>query len=65
MKDVFVPDCNKLKKSKDFSTGANEILKGSRLNIAWLSVGVSVGAYEAALKYCLSRKQFGRPIAKF
>ena len=27
--------------------------------------GVAAGAYEAALKYCLNRKQFGRPLAKF
>ena len=27
--------------------------------------GVAAGAYEAALKYCLTRKQFGRPLAKF
>jgi alkylation response protein AidB-like acyl-CoA dehydrogenase len=27
--------------------------------------GVAVGAYEAALKYCLTRHQFGKPIAKF
>jgi alkylation response protein AidB-like acyl-CoA dehydrogenase len=27
--------------------------------------GVAAGAYEAALKYCLERKQFGKPLAKF
>ena len=53
MKDVFVPDHNRLAKSKDFATGTNAVLGPSRLNIAWLCVGVSVGAYEAALKYCL------------
>ena len=30
-----------------------------------MAAGVSAGAYEAALKYCLQRVQFGRPIAKF
>ena len=28
-------------------------------------MGLAAGAYEAALKYCLNRKQFGKPIAKF
>lgn len=33
--------------------------------VAWMAAGVSCGAYEAAIKYCLERVQFGRPIAKF
>jgi alkylation response protein AidB-like acyl-CoA dehydrogenase len=65
MKDVFVPDKNKLEKATNFATGAAKILLSSRLGIAWMCVGVAAGAYEAAVKYCLTRKQFGRPIAKF
>lgn len=65
MKDVFVPDSNRLAKAKDFATGTNAVLERSRLGIAWMSAGVAAGAYEAALKYCLKRKQFGKPIAKF
>ena len=63
--NVFVPDRNKLTKSKDFATGTNAVLESSRLGVAWMCAGVAVGAYEAALKYCLKRKQFGRPIASF
>ncbi len=63
--DVFVPDNNKLTKSKDFATGTNAILESSRLGVGWMIVGVAAGAYEAALKYCLTRHQFGKPIAKF
>ena len=37
----------------------------SRLSTGWGSCGIAAGAYEAALKYCLERKQFGKPIAKF
>ena len=33
--------------------------------VAWSLVGVATGAYEAALKYALERKQFGKPIAAF
>ena len=53
--DVFVPDSNKLTKSKDFATGTNAILESSRLGVGWMIVGLAVGAYEAALKYCLNR----------
>ena len=62
---VFVPDHNKLAHANDFATGTNQVLEKSRLAVAWLAAGVAAGAYEAALKYCLQRKQFGKPIAKF
>lgn len=65
LKDVFVPTENKLTHSKDFATGTNVVLEQSRLGVAWMIAGVAAGAYEAALKYCLSRKQFGKPLAKF
>ena len=65
MADVFVPDKNKLEYATDFATGTNKILEASRLTVAWVACGCAVGAYEAALKYALERKQFGRPIAKF
>ena len=41
------------------------ILDGGRISIAALSVGIAQGAFEAALKYSKSRKQFGRPISEF
>jgi alkylation response protein AidB-like acyl-CoA dehydrogenase len=56
LKDVFVPFKNKLTKSKDFATGTNAVLESSRLGVAWMVAGVAAGAYEAALKYCLTRK---------
>lgn len=65
LKDVFVPDANKLAKATNFTQGLNAVLETSRLAIAWVACGVAAGAYEAALKYCLERKQFGRPIAQF
>lgn len=63
--DVFVPDHNRLAYAKDFATGTNVMLENSRLGVAWIEAGIAAGAYEAALKYCLQRKQFGKPIAKF
>lgn len=63
MKDVFVPDHNKMNNCRDFATSTNAILETSRLAVAWKVAGVAAGAYEAALQYCLNRKQFGKPIA--
>jgi len=65
MKDVFVPNHNKLTKAKNFATGTNAILESSRLGVAWMISGVASGAYEAALRYTLKRKQFGKPLAQF
>jgi alkylation response protein AidB-like acyl-CoA dehydrogenase len=41
------------------------ILDGGRISIAALSIGIAQGAYDAALRYSKSRKQFGRPISEF
>ncbi|HYZ84504.1 MAG TPA: acyl-CoA dehydrogenase family protein [Bryobacteraceae bacterium] len=41
------------------------ILDGGRISIAALSIGIAQGAYDAALKYAKTRKQFGRPISEF
>ena len=65
MVDVFVPDHNKLTYATNFATGTNVVLESSRLHVAWIAAGTAAGAYEAALQYCLKRKQFGKPIAKY
>ena len=41
------------------------ILDGGRISIAALSIGMAQGAYDAALRYAKTRKQFGRPISEF
>lgn len=51
--DCFVPENNKLTKSKDFASGTNAILETSRLVVAWMACGLACGAYENALKYSL------------
>ena len=38
-------------------------LDGGRIGIAAQSVGVAQGAYEAAVRYAMQRRAFGRPIA--
>lgn len=54
----------RLEKATDFAS-TNLILEHSRVKVAWGAVGLACGAYEAALKYTLERKQFGKPIAAF
>ncbi|MFN4144756.1 MAG: acyl-CoA dehydrogenase family protein [Runella sp.] len=42
-----------------------KILDGGRISIAALSLGIALGAYEAALAYSKERHQFGKPISQF
>ena len=44
---------------------AMKILDGGRISIAALSLGIAIGAYEAALQYSKERHQFGQNIGKF
>jgi len=44
---------------------ALKVLDGGRISIGALSLGISKGAYEAALKYSKEREQFGKPICEF
>jgi acyl-CoA dehydrogenase len=44
---------------------AMKILDGGRISIAALSIGIAMGAYEAAVKYAKEREQFGQAIANF
>jgi glutaryl-CoA dehydrogenase len=51
--DVFVPQKNRLENALDFALGANNILKHSRLFVAWIATGCAAGAIESAIKYTL------------
>lgn len=44
---------------------AMKVLDGGRISIAALSLGIALGAYEAARAYALQRQQFNQPIAAF
>jgi alkylation response protein AidB-like acyl-CoA dehydrogenase len=44
---------------------ALKVLDGGRISIAALSVGIALGAFEAALQYSKERHQFNQPISKF
>lgn len=40
-------------------------LNSARYGIAWGAIGAAMDCYDAALRYALERKQFGKPIAAF
>jgi alkylation response protein AidB-like acyl-CoA dehydrogenase len=44
---------------------AMQVLDAGRVGIAALAVGLAQGAYEAARRYALERRQFGQPIGAF
>lgn len=65
MTDCVIPESQRLAHAKDFQSGAGKVLFVSRLYASWLPIGISIGAYEACLKYCKERKQFKKPLASF
>jgi alkylation response protein AidB-like acyl-CoA dehydrogenase len=42
-----------------------QVLRGGRIGIGAMAVGLACGALDAALKYAKQRQQFGKPIAQF
>jgi alkylation response protein AidB-like acyl-CoA dehydrogenase len=44
---------------------AMKVLEGGRISIASLSLGIAIGAFDAALQYSKERHQFNQPISKF
>jgi glutaryl-CoA dehydrogenase len=62
--NVRVPEVNRLQKAESFKQTA-AVLRLTRAEVAWASVGNSVGAYEAALRYASEREQFGQTIDNF
>ena len=56
---------NLIGKEGDGFVQSLKLLDGGRISIGALSLGISEGAYEAALKYSKERVQFGKPISSF
>lgn len=63
--DCRVPDSQRIGEVGQGFKQALAILDGGRISIAALSLGIAVGAYEAAKKYALEREQFDKPIFEF
>ncbi|MGY1651166.1 acyl-CoA dehydrogenase family protein [Geodermatophilus sp. SYSU D01119] len=64
LEGVRVPEENRLQNANSFRDTAN-VLRATRVSVAWSAVGCSRGAYEHALRYAMEREQFGRPITSF
>jgi len=65
LEDCRVPAENLLGREGEGFVDSLRILDGGRISIAALAVGLAQGAYEAARRYALQRKQFGKAIAEF
>jgi alkylation response protein AidB-like acyl-CoA dehydrogenase len=65
MEDVEVPAENLLGKEGEGFKNFMRTLDSGRVGIAALSIGIAEGAFEEALKYANTRKQFGQTIASF
>lgn len=63
LENVRVPEEFRLQNANSFADTAR-VLRATRASVAWSSVGVSIGAYEAAVAYAAQRIQFGKPIAE-
>ena len=62
--DVRVAESNRLQRADSFRTTA-DVLRVTRMGVAWQATGCARGAFEHALRYTKARQQFGRPIASF
>jgi butyryl-CoA dehydrogenase len=65
IEDVEVPAENMLGEEGHGFKNFMRTLDSGRVGIAALSVGIAEGAFEEALKYASTRRQFGQPIASF
>lgn len=60
----FVPDSARLPGVTSFKD-TNKVLALSRIMVAWLPVGMAMGAYDMTARYVREREQFGSPLASF
>lgn len=66
---ITLTDCEVSEESRlqncDSFRDTSKVLKATRAGVAWQAVGCARGAYELALNYSHTRKQFGKPIGSF
>ena len=63
--DCRVPDDALLGAEGEGFVNAMQVLDAGRIGIAAVAVGLAQGAFDAARRHALERRQFGRPIAAF
>ncbi|MFF1385965.1 acyl-CoA dehydrogenase family protein [Arthrobacter sp. NPDC058288] len=63
-RDVRVAEADRFAGIGSFED-TNELLRGSRIMVAWQAVGQQLAAFDVARQHAVERQQFGRPLAKF
>ena len=63
-RDVRVAEADRFAGIGSFED-TNELLRGSRIMVAWQAVGQQLAAFDVARRHAVERQQFGRPLAKF
>jgi glutaryl-CoA dehydrogenase len=63
-RDVQVAEADRFAGIGSFED-TNELLRGSRIMVAWQAVGQQLAAFDVARQHAVERQQFGRPLAKF
>jgi glutaryl-CoA dehydrogenase len=61
---VRVPEENRLVNARSFKD-AGRVLANTRGSCAWMALGHATAGYEAAMRYAMARRQFGKPLASF
>lgn len=64
LKDCEIVESDRLQNANSFKDTA-KVLRATRAGVAWQAVGCALGAYELALDYANTRKQFGKSISSF
>jgi glutaryl-CoA dehydrogenase len=62
--NVRVPAANRLPGARSFAD-TTRVLAATRSTCAWAALGHATAAYDTALRYVSTRRQFGRPLASF
>lgn len=62
--EVFIPSANILPGVKSLR-GPFSCLNSARFGISWGVIGAAIDCYKTALRYAVTREQFGKPIASF
>jgi alkylation response protein AidB-like acyl-CoA dehydrogenase len=65
LSDLKVPETNLVGELNKGFYYALELFDGTRITVAAQAVGMAQGAFERALNYAKTRKQFGQPIINF
>lgn len=65
LKDVIVPESNRLPGTEKGLSTALKCLNQARFGIAWGVIGAAMACYECAVDYVTQRKQFSHPIGSY